>query len=318
MSPEFIREHLKLPPEQVRLRLMYPDLPDPIPFATADAGASYDDENDEDDEDARDEEDRYVVSFEYAPRCWRYGYVVTADHYRIIRQYQKARYRQEDAEEACAAARWNKAEVEAEAQERGAREPDPEEIPPAGKLTQRQELFCEHYAAQPVGTRAAALAGYSEENAPYYGSRLLKNPLILDRIARLRAAQRIEYVVERDTVHDKLEAVFFEAIGERNHAAAVAALRLQANLAGMLTRAAPSAAEIAARKAKESQGAAAKKPRKAKVGSPKKPRKAKVPRPPRLEAHIGLADLVVGEQLLAGALQRDAAVLEHVGVLRER
>ncbi len=109
------------------------------------------------------------------------------------------------------------------------------------------------------------LAGYSEDSAAAYGSRLLKNPLVLDRIATLRREKDIHYVVEPDTVHDKLEAVFFEALGERNHAAAVAALRLQAALAGILPRAAPRDAEPAHAKANESQGGLARKPRKAKV-----------------------------------------------------
>src|SRR6185369_6087074 len=39
---------------------------------------------------------------------------------------------------------------------------------------------------------------------------------------------------------------------------------------------------------------------------------------PRSKAHISLAHLVVLQQLVAGAFQRDASVLEHIGVLRER
>src|SRR5262249_18518842 len=155
------------------------------------------------------------------------------------------------------------------------REPEPDEIPPQGRLTVRQEEFCRHYAAQPVGTRAAILAGYSEDNAAPYGSRLLKNPLVLDRIAKLREENQIEYVVERDTVHDKLEAVFFEALGERNHAAAVSALKLQATLAGMLTRAAQKAEQAVEGKDKKSQCALAKKPAKANQATRPQPRNAK-------------------------------------------
>ena len=100
-------------------------------------------------------------------------------------------------------------------------------------------------------------------NAANPGYRLLKNPLVLDRIARLRAEQNLHYVVEPDTIHDKLEAVFFEALAERNHAAAVAALRLQAGLARLPTRLAaprpddegerekPRKAEFAAEKSRE-------------------------------------------------------------------
>lgn len=272
MDPKAIIEHLKLPPERVRLAVIYPDLPVPIPFATAEPEGRADEEDDD-----PDYRGLYSVSFELAPRSWRWGYVVPKEHHRIIEEYEAARERQADSEDACAAARWNKGKAKDPPPLR-APEPEPEAIPPAGKLTGRQEAFCRHYAQQPVGTRAAVLAGYSEDNAAPYGSRLLKNPLVLDRIATLRQENEIHYVVERDTMHDKLEAVFFEALGERNHAAAVAALRLQSNLAGMLTRAAPLPGSSAAPKAKKSQGVPAQKPRKAKAAPRRKPRKAKAGR----------------------------------------
>ena len=166
------------------------------------------------------------------PRSHTYD-LVTEEQHRFITQFEQARRRQEDAEIACAEARWAPPPPPPPP-----REPDPEEIPPEGRLTPRQEEFCRHYAAQPVATRAAALAGYAKDNAANQGHRLLKNPFVLDRVAELRAASGVAYVVQRDTMHDKLEAVFFEALSERNHAAAVAALRLQASLAGMTVRAA--------------------------------------------------------------------------------
>ena len=183
---------------------------------------------------------------------------------------------QEAAEAAAAAARWSRLPPSPPWETEG--EPEPEHVPPEGKLTPRQDEFCRHYAAQPVATRAAVLAGYSEDNASGYGSRLLKNPLILDRIAAFRAAERIHYVLERDTVHDKLEALFFDALGHRNHAAAVSALKLQAALAGMFQRQPAEAAEpqaLPGEKAKKSQPRRSKKPRKAKVGARQKPGKAK-------------------------------------------
>jgi phage terminase small subunit len=268
MDREAKLEHLRLPPEQVRLALLYPDLPNPIPFATADSGGPMEEEH------GAEFRGIHMVAFEHRPKQWLSGYMVTEQHNRIIEEYEAAIERQQDAEEACALARWNKPDP---ADAPPPREPEPEEIPPEGRLMPRQEEFCRHYAAQPVGTRAAVLAGYSEDNAAPYGSRLLKNPLVLDRIAKLRAEQHIHYVIERDTVHDKLEAVFFEALGERNHAAAVAALRLQASIAGIVPRQTPDGAGAAGEKANKSQGAAPKKPRKAKVGPREKPRKAKPP-----------------------------------------
>lgn len=170
----------------------------------------------------------YEAHLEVTPRCWEV-HLVTEEQHRFIVQHEEARERQREAEDQAAAARWNPPPPP--------REPEPEEIPPSGKLNPRQEEFCRHYATQPVATRAAALAGYADEFAKNQGYRLLKNPLVLDRIAQIRAEGKLVYALERDTMHDKLEALFFDALGERNHAAAVAALRLQAGLAGMMPRA---------------------------------------------------------------------------------
>jgi hypothetical protein len=264
MDADAIAEYLKRPPEHVRLAELYPELPQPVPFAEAIAQGPWDDD---DEEDERPPEERHLYYIDISiPKPYGFlatSFAVTEHHHRIVEEYDAAQERQADAEGACAAARWQRRSAPPP------RAPEPEDIPPDGKLTPRQQEFCRHYAAQPVATRAAILAGYSEENAAPYGSRLLNNPLVLDRIASLRAERQIRYVVERDTVHDKLEAVFFGALGERNHAAAVAALRLQVALAGLLGRA------EAKRQAKESQGAARKKPTKAKPARRREPRKAK-------------------------------------------
>ncbi len=173
---------------------------------------------------------------------------------RIIDQYEAARRRQSEAQ-ALAERRWIKPAA-----------PPAPAGPPAGKLTARQEEFCRHYITQPVATRAAALAGFSEESAASRGSRLLKSPLVLERIAELRSERKLHYVIERDTLHDKLEAVFFEALDQRNHAAAISALRLQAGLAGLMLRPAqPRPGEASPAKADEGekrQGGHAKKGKK--------------------------------------------------------
>jgi hypothetical protein len=258
-----IAEYLKRPPEEVRLAELYPELPQPIPFAEACAGPLWENGDDEEERPAEGDHLYYIsVAIPNGSGSVRTKFAVTKHHHRVVEEYDVAMERQFDAEQACAAARWKKPPAPPP------RPPEPEDIPPDGKLTLRQEAFCRNYAVQPVATRAAILAGFSESNAAPYGSRLLNNPLVLERIATLRAEQSIRYVVERDTVHDKLEAVFFGALGESNHAAAVSALRLQAALAGLLGAAAK-------RKAKESQGAAGEKPRKAKSARRPKPRKAK-------------------------------------------
>lgn len=260
MSSPISIDILRLPPEQVRLALAYPELPKPIPFATAEPYGPAEKKE-------VDYQGLYCVGFELAPESWDI-FFVPEEHHRIVEEYEAAAERRYEAWDAAAKFR---AAARAAAPPG---EPEPEAIPPEGKLTGRQEAFCRHYARQPVGTRAAVLAGYSEDNAAPYGSRLLKNPLVLDRIATLRQEQQIHYVVERDTMHDKLEAVFFEALGGRNPAAAVSALRLQAALAGILGRSGP-AGLPADGKAKESQGRPAEKPTKAKLRARGKPRKAK-------------------------------------------
>jgi hypothetical protein len=183
--------------------------------------------NDEDPQDPR-----WEATVELTPHCWE-SVIVTAEEHRIIEEYESASERRQEAE----------IEVEKRWNPPRHAETEPEELPPDGKLTARQEEFCRHYAAQPVATHAAALAGYAEEFAKNQGYRLLKNPLVLDRVAQLRAERGVRYTLERDTMHDKLEALFFDALNARNHAAAVAALRLQARLGGILAHSSDAAAD---------------------------------------------------------------------------
>ena len=262
-----IAEYLKRPPEQVRLAELYPELPQPIPFAEAIAVPLWD----EDDEVEHPPEGShlYYISVQIPKAYGSLGtrFAVTEHHHRIVEEYYQAQDRQSDAEDACAAVRWKKPPAPA---------PQPEDIPPDGKLTPRQEEFCRHYAVQPIAIRAAILAGYAESNADSYGPRLLKNPLVLDRIAALRAETGIHYTLERDTMHDKLEAIFFDALGEHNHAAAVAALRLQALLGGLALRPGPEGG--AARKAGKARARMAEMPGNAGVSPRRKPGKARTRR----------------------------------------
>ena len=165
----------------------------------------------------------WEVDAEVRPNVWE-TVEVSEEIHRFVEEFDAAEERQLAAE------------AEVEKRRNPPPPPPPEEVPASGKLEPRQEEFCRHYAARPVATRAAVLAGYAEENAAGQGHRLLKNPLVLERIAQLRAERNLRYVIDADTLHDKLEAVFFEALAERNHAAAVAALRLQAGLGRLPTR----------------------------------------------------------------------------------
>lgn len=263
-----IVEYLRRPPEDVRLAEIYPELPQPIPFAEACQQGPYLDDGEEDDRPADERHLYYIaISLPNGSGSISKDFAVTEQHYRIVGEYGEALERQMDAESARAAARRPKAPAPPP------RAPEPEDVPPGGRLTGRQEEFCLHYAVQPIATRAAILAGYAESNADSYGPRLLKNPLVLERIAALRAQKGLRYMLERDTMHDKLEAVFFDALGERNHAAAVAALRLQAGLGGFALRADP--ARAVPRKAGKARARKAEKPGNAGVSPRRKPGKAR-------------------------------------------
>lgn len=149
---------------------------------------------------------------------------VTEDQFRIATEYVAARKR------------FGEALAARDAFRPPPSEPPLEAIEPQDALTSRQELFCQHYAARPVATRAAMLAGYSTQSASSRGWKLLRHPLVLARLAELRASQNLRYRIEPDTVHDKLEAVFFEALESGSHAAAIAALKLQALLGGLFDK----------------------------------------------------------------------------------
>jgi len=166
----------------------------------------------------------------------RYPVAVTEEQFRVAQQYVAARERLI----AALPDRYNFRPPPAE--------PPIEALEPQDALTPRQELFCRHYAARPVATRAAMLAGYSTQSAASRGWKLLRHPLVLARLAELRAKENLRYRIEPDTVHDKLEAVFFEALESGSHAAAIAALKLQATLGGLLDK--PRAAARAGEKEK--------------------------------------------------------------------
>jgi phage terminase small subunit len=186
-------------------------------------------EEDEEQRTLRESELGDIEQVDGSPIYWatRDGgtYEVDEEEYRILDQYAAAKRRQAEAL-ALAERRWRKLPPP----------PDPADVAPAEALTPRQEDFCRHYAARPVAAHAALLAGYEEENARKHGSRLLKNPRILARIEALRAGRGGRHALEADTLQDKLESVFVDALTANHHAAAVAALRLQAGLARLLTR----------------------------------------------------------------------------------
>jgi hypothetical protein len=108
--------------------------------------------------------------------------------------------------------------------------PEPEET--IGEaLSARQLAFCERYVERPVAVRAAREAGYAESTAAHQASRLLKHPLVMRRILELRRKRGLEDGYRRETLLDKFEIVFGEAIERREFYAAIQALTMQARLA---------------------------------------------------------------------------------------
>jgi hypothetical protein len=101
-------------------------------------------------------------------------------------------------------------------------------------LTARQLAFCERYVECPVATRAAREAGFSAKTASQQATRLLKHPLIMRRILELRRQRHLEAAYRRETLMDKFEAVFAEAIEGKDYYAAIQALTMQARLAGLV------------------------------------------------------------------------------------
>lgn len=111
--------------------------------------------------------------------------------------------------------------------------PDPIPLKPR-RLTDRQEAFCQLYLTEPSGTRAAVKAGFSTKTAASQASRMLTKANILRRIAELRHDRQIVYDVQTDSLLDKLEAVYHEAMEKGRLMAAIQAVAHQARLTGLL------------------------------------------------------------------------------------
>ena len=108
--------------------------------------------------------------------------------------------------------------------------PEPEEtVGPT--LNARQLAFCERYVECPVAARAAREAGYAASTAADQASRLLKHPHVMRRIIELRRKRRLEAAFRRETLLDKFEAVFADALERHEFYAAIQALTMEARLA---------------------------------------------------------------------------------------
>lgn len=120
---------------------------------------------------------------------------------------------------------------------------DPAAAAPGDTLAPRRERFCRYYLTEPSATRAAVKAGYSEHSAGQQGHRLLKNVEILQRIDAIRRSENLVYQLSPQAIMDRCEAIFEDSLEKGRFEAAVAALRLQAKVGGLLKPDAPPATQ---------------------------------------------------------------------------
>jgi len=104
-------------------------------------------------------------------------------------------------------------------------------------INPRQEQFCQFYTATANATLAAQRAGYEIRGARKQGSRLMADNRILARIAELRAIVARNHCADAEQLMAKLEVVFSRAVETLEWGAAVRAVALQAQLAGVMPQA---------------------------------------------------------------------------------
>ncbi len=100
----------------------------------------------------------------------------------------------------------------------------------------RQEAFCQNYIRTANAASAATQAGYAPRTARKQGSRLLSDERVQARITELRSAIASQHCADADQLMAKLEAVFCQAVEGHQWSAAVRAVNVQAQLAGLMPR----------------------------------------------------------------------------------
>lgn len=107
-------------------------------------------------------------------------------------------------------------------------------LPPDPSLTGRQAAFCESYADLGNGAAAARQAGYAAGSAKVAGSRLLTNANVLARIKALRTIRTRARDRDRQLLLERLEETWQGAMAAEQFGAAMRALRLMAELGGLM------------------------------------------------------------------------------------
>ena len=81
-------------------------------------------------------------------------------------------------------------------------------MPEKSPLNDKQKLFCLEYTVNYDATEAAIKAGYSKKTAKTQGSRLLKNPQVLDYVRKIQKDQAERLCVTSDWVVMQLVEVY--------------------------------------------------------------------------------------------------------------
>ena len=103
-------------------------------------------------------------------------------------------------------------------------------------LKPRYEAFCLNYLAYANATEAARAAGYAFESAAQQGSRLLRRPNVVQRLAELRA-ELVARECQGDAQLAKLEIAFRAALKKDQPGAAGRIAEIQTKLAVLLGKA---------------------------------------------------------------------------------
>lgn len=84
-----------------------------------------------------------------------------------------------------------------------------EELKKLRELTNKEDLFCQHFVAlganKGVGTKAAIKAGYSEKSASHQSWTMLKKDYILSRIELYKKEARKEITMKRKEVLSRMQ-----------------------------------------------------------------------------------------------------------------
>jgi hypothetical protein len=117
---------------------------------------------------------------------------------------------------------------------------------PLPALPHRQEAFARHVASGTTLTDAARLAGYAWDSARQTGSRLMKEPQVVARVADLTYAREDQRQGELDELVGGLKRVMIDAMARKNDFATLRAIDMIARLRGLVPTTAKRSSGIAA------------------------------------------------------------------------